>query len=56
MPTTTRASSLLRSVVLDGSIVVGSALVVAGTWRIYPPAGLIVAGLMLLALGLKGLR
>lgn len=45
-----------RGLVLDLLILSGFGLVSYGSWRIFAPAGFIVAGLLLLALGLKGIR
>lgn len=45
-----------RGVALDLLILSGFGLVSYGSWRIFTPAGFIVAGLLLLALGLKGIR
>ena len=36
---------------LDVVMTTGAGLIVFGTWQIYRPAGLIIAGLFLLALG-----
>jgi hypothetical protein len=51
-----RASAIARSVIIDGSILTGSALVSLGAGLVYRPAGIIVAGLFLLLLGLSGAR
>jgi hypothetical protein len=48
--------ALARSVVIDGSIVLGSGLVSFGSGLIYMPAGVIVSGVFLLLLGLAGAR
>jgi hypothetical protein len=45
-----RAVSLVRDVLS----VSGAGLIAFGAWRIYSPAGYIVAGLLLLAAGLAG--
>jgi len=36
-------------IALDVAGVAGVGLIIAGVWRIYPPAGLIVAGVFLVA-------
>lgn len=48
--------NLLRSIAIDCSIVVGWGLVTYGAWQIYAPVGFVVAGVMLLAVGLLGAR
>jgi len=50
-PATNR--TLVRSLVIDGSILSGSALVSVGAGLIYMPAGLISAGVLLLSMGLN---
>ncbi len=42
--------------VYDAIALIGSGLVSGGAWMVYPPAGLIVAGCMLLALAFIGAR
>jgi hypothetical protein len=42
----------LQSFIVDGSILGGTGLMSYGTWLIYHPAGLILLGALLLALGL----
>lgn len=37
----------------DGHVYGGGALVAVGVWQVFPPAGFIVAGLLLLYLGLR---
>jgi hypothetical protein len=49
-------AALARSLVIDGSILSGSALVSVGVGLISMPAGLISAGAFLLALGLAAAR
>ena len=49
-------AAIVRSVVVDGMILTGFGLVVFGTWRMYPPAAYIVAGVLMLATGVKGAR
>jgi hypothetical protein len=53
-PATNRA--LVRSLLIDGSILSGSALVSAGAALIYQPAGYIAAGLLLLSFGLNAAK
>jgi hypothetical protein len=36
------------SIVVDAMGIAGAVLVAYGAWRVYPPAGIILAGLMLL--------
>jgi hypothetical protein len=43
--------SLLESIVIDGSLLAGLGLVTYGAWLIFPPAGFVVAGVLLLAFG-----
>jgi hypothetical protein len=56
MPAQPPRRSLARSVIIDGSILAGGALVSYGAGLIYLPAGIIAAGLLLLLLGLAGAR
>lgn len=51
-----RLASIARSAVVDGSILAGGALVTWGAHLVYRPAGFLVAGALLLALGWKGAR
>jgi hypothetical protein len=46
----------VRSLVIDGSIISGSALVSVGAGLVYMPAGLISAGVLLLAMGLNAAK
>lgn len=39
----------LPELLIDGAALCGTGLVSYGTWRIYPPAGFIVAGVLLIA-------
>jgi hypothetical protein len=48
--------AVLRSVVVDGSTLIGGGLLSFGAWAAWPPAGWMVAGVLLLALGLAGAR
>lgn len=49
-------STLLRSVIIDGSVLVGGGLLTYGAMSVYQPAGFIVAGVLLLSLGLSGAK
>lgn len=42
--------------IYDAIALIGAGLVSGGAWMVYPPAGLIVAGCMLLALAAIGVR
>lgn len=46
-----RVVELVRSAVIDWSILGGGASMAYGAWLIYPPAGFLVAGGLLLSLG-----
>jgi uncharacterized membrane protein YoaK (UPF0700 family) len=50
---TGRAAEVLRSAFIDGSILGGAASMAFGAWQIYPPAGFLVAGSLLLWLGVS---
>ena len=41
---------------IDGSILGGAGLLTYSAWLVFPPAGYGVAGALLLAAGLRGLR
>lgn len=57
MPSVSKESmSLLSSFIVDTSILGGAVLLCYGAWRAYAPAGFIVAGLLLLSLGLRGAK
>ena len=45
-----------RGWIADGSLVIGAMLVSYGAWLCYRPAGSIVLGTLLLALGVRGSR
>lgn len=49
-----RRSSPLKSAVIDGSILAGGGLLTYGAYLTYAPAGFIVAGLLLLGIGIAG--
>jgi hypothetical protein len=51
-----RAAALVRSFVIDGSILAGAGLLGYGAWLAYRPAGFLVAGALFLAAGLKATR
>jgi hypothetical protein len=51
-----RAASIVRSLVLDGSFLGGAALLTYGAWLISPASGFLVPGFLLLALGVFGSR
>ena len=55
-PGKSRAAELVRSLVIDGSILGGVGLLSYGAWLAYAPAGFLVAGALLLGLGLKAVR
>lgn len=44
--------TVLGGLIIDGAILIGAGLTSFGTWLIYPPASLVVGGVLLMALGL----
>lgn len=46
----------LRGLVVDGSLLAGGGLLSYGSWLIYPPTGYLMAGALLLGVGLLGVR
>jgi hypothetical protein len=52
----TKAARFVRGLVLDGSLLMGAGLAIYGSLLAFRPAGFIVAGLLLLALGATGAR
>jgi hypothetical protein len=51
-----KTPDLLRSALIDGSIVLGGGLLAYGGWLMYAPLGFVVPGALLLGLGLVGAR
>lgn len=51
-----RNRSLLESLIVDGFIIGGMALLGFGAWLAWPPAGYMVGGAVMLALGVIGAR
>ena len=49
-------AAIARSIAVDSALLGGAGLLTYGSWSIYPPAGFIVAGVVLLAAGLSGAR
>jgi hypothetical protein len=47
-PNAARPKSAIADLAIDVAAIMGAALVVAGVWEIYQPAGMIVAGMFLL--------
>lgn len=55
-PKQARTRSLLGSIAVDGAILCGSGLLIYGAWAWHWPAGVMVAGALLLAAGILGAR
>lgn len=55
-PRRPRAHALIRSLVIDGSILIGAGMLTYGAWLAYAPAGFLVVGSLLLAAGLRSAR